>query len=338
MNRHSRMFVAVGVVAFLVGVGGFAATRFLTPATEIADAGHCAAVPSTSTAPPDATTGMILIDGGQFTMGSDVSHPEERPARIATVGSFWIDRHEVTNAEFAAFVAATGYVTAAERPLDPALYPGIDPELLKPGAMVFVMPESVADQVDISQWWQYLAGADWRHPEGPGSSIEGRLLHPVVHVTRDDALAYAQWLGRDLPTEAEWEFAARGGIDAADYVWGDEKVPEGEWQANAWQGVFPVINQVIDGYEGTAPVGCYDANGYGLYDMAGNVWELTKDDYADSRGPQPGMAVIKSGSYLCSEDFCFRYRPSARQPAALDVGASHTGFRTVLRVDDGGAG
>ncbi|MEX2298384.1 MAG: formylglycine-generating enzyme family protein [Dongiaceae bacterium] len=338
MNRRSRIFVAVAAVALLGGMGGLAATHFLTPATELADAGRCAAIQSASLPAAGAPSGMVLIEGGPFTMGSDVRHPEERPARTATVASFWIDVHEVTNAEFAAFVAATGYVTMAERPLDPAAYPGVDPDLLKPGAMVFVMPESVTDMIDIGQWWRYVPGADWRHPEGPDSSIEGRETHPVVHVTRDDALAYAQWLGRDLPSESEWEFAARGGLDGADYSWGDEEVPDGHWQANAWQGVFPVINQVVDGYEGTAPVGCYGANGYGLYDMAGNVWELTKDDYADIRGPQPGMAVIKGGSYLCSNDFCFRYRPSARQPAALDVGASHTGFRTVLRVDDGDAG
>lgn len=229
-------------------------------------------------------------------MGSDDSHPEERPARIATVGPFWIDRHEVTNAEFATFVAATGYVTVTERAVDATAYVGVDPIFLESGAIVFVAPESVSDMIDIGQWWRYVPGADWRHPEGPPSSIEGRLLHPVVHVTRDDALAYAHWLGRDLPTEAEWEFAARGGLEAADYIWGDEKVPEGEWQANAWQGVFPVINQVIDGYEGTAPTGCFAANGYGLHDMAGNVWELTKDDYVDIRGPQPGMGVIKGGS------------------------------------------
>ncbi|MDZ4735129.1 MAG: formylglycine-generating enzyme family protein [Rhodospirillaceae bacterium] len=280
---------------------------------------------------------MVRIDGGRFTMGSDEFHPEEMPLRNVEVGPFWIDRHEVTNAQFAAFVEATGYVTVTGRPADPVANPGIDPALLVPGAIVFEAPEGVTDMVDIGQWWRFVPGADWRHPEGPESSIEGRESHPVVHVTREDALAYAHWLGRDLPTEAEWEFAARGGIEGADFVWGDEEVPQGQWQANGWQGVFPVINQVMDGYEATAPVGCFDANGFGLYDMAGNVWEIVKDDYSDRRGPQPGMTVIKGGSYLCSDDFCLRYRPAARQPAALDVGTSHVGFRTVLRTDDVGA-
>ena len=285
----------------------------------------------------DATVGghddMVRLEGGQFTMGTYGFHPEEAPPRSAEVGSFWIDRYEVTNAEFAAFVAATGYVTQAERPADPAANPGIDPALLVPGAVVFVAPASVTDMVDISQWWQYVPGADWRHPQGPDSSIEGRENHPVVNVTREDALAYAHWLGRDLPTEAEWEFAARGGIADADYAWGDEKLPGGKWQANAWQGVFPVIDKVEDGYAGTAPVGCFAANGFGLYDMAGNVWELTKDDYADMNGPQPNMVVIKGGSYLCADNFCFRYRPAARQPASFDVGTTHIGFRTVQRVE-----
>ncbi|MEX0808147.1 MAG: formylglycine-generating enzyme family protein [Dongiaceae bacterium] len=281
---------------------------------------------------------MVFIPGGRFTMGSEFGGPEEGPVRSVDVAPFHIDRHEVTNAQFAAFVEATGYVTDAERPVDPSAYPGVDPEFLKPGAIVFVAPDSVTNMSDIGQWWRYMPGANWRNPEGPGSTIENREMHPVVHITRDDALAYARWLGRDLPTEAEWEFAARGGIDAADYVWGNEEVPQGEWQANAWQGVFPVINQAIDGYAGAAPIGCFSANKYGLYDMAGNVWEIVKDDYVDMRGPQPGMGVIKGGSFLCSDDFCFRYRPAARQPAALDVGTSHVGFRTVLRPSGDQAG
>lgn len=275
--------------------------------------------------------GMIEIRGGQFRMGSNRHFPEERPERQAEVRPFWIDRHEVTNAQFAAFVAATGHVTVAERPVDPKLFPGAPPELLQPGGFVFHQPEGNVAASDFRQWWRYRPGANWRHPEGPGSGIAERMNHPVVHVAHEDALAFARWLGRDLPTEAEWEFAARGGLDGKEYVWGNEKTPAGVWQANVWQGRFPVSNQLLDGFPGTAPVGCFDVNGYGLADMAGNVWELTADDYADLRGRQAGMKVVKGGSHLCSDNYCFRYRPSARQPAAMDSGTSHIGFRTIVR-------
>jgi len=265
-------------------------------------------------------------------MGSEKHHPEERPARSVTVGDFWIDRTEVTNTEFAAFVAATGYVTVVERPVDPVKYAAAPPELRSPGSIVFRQPNTIANLVDPRQWWAYVPGTSWRHPEGPGSSIDDRLDHPVVHVTHADALAYARWRGNDLPTEAEWEFAARGGLDGKAYTWGDEKLPGGTWQANTWQGIFPLSNQIADGYEGTAPVGCYQPNGYGLFDMAGNVWEITADDYRDLRGPQPEMKVVKGGSHLCADNFCYRYRPSGRQPASIDVGASHIGFRTIRRI------
>lgn len=283
----------------------------------------------------DARAGMTLIQGGRFQMGSDRHFPEERPARPAEVGRFLIDRHEVTNAQFALFVDATGYVTVAERPVDAARYPGAPADLLKPGGFVFHPPSNMVSASDYRQWWRYRPGASWRHPDGPGSTYRDRLNHPVVHVTHEDALAYARWLGRDLPTEAEWEFAARGGLEGAEFVWGDEKTPSGVWQANVWQGRFPMSNQLLDGFAGTAPVGCFDVNGYGLADMAGNVWELTADDYADRRGPQPGMKVVKGGSHLCADNYCFRYRPSARQPAAMDSGTSHIGFRTVLRLKGG---
>lgn len=334
--RHRFRILTFGFLAVLLcAVSGWLAIPVLAsdPVTDATAVANCVAATE-----PDATPdgdGMVAIPGGTFVMGSETFHPEEMPLRSATVGPFLIDRHEVTNAQFAAFVDATGYVTVAERPLDPADYPGVDESLLVPGSMVFVMPERVADMEDLSQWWRYVAGANWRHPEGPDSTIEGRKNYPVVHVTREDALAYARWLGRDLPTEAEWEFAARGGLDRAEYVWGDEAVPDDAWQTNAWQGMFPIVNFVDDGFAGAAPVGCFAPNGYGLFDMAGNVWELTRDDYADRRGPQPGMGVIKGGSFLCADNFCFRYRPAARQPAALDTGASHTGFRTVLRSSTG---
>lgn len=274
----------------------------------------------------------VRIRGGSFLMGSDRNHPEERPQRPVSVGDFWIDTCEVTNAQFAAFVKATGYVTVAERPVDPAKYPGATPEQLKPGSIVFKRPDSVAGMADFRQWWALTPGASWKNPEGPASSLEGRWNHPVVHVTHEDAQAYARWLGRELPTEAEWEYAARGGLDGKEYTWGDEKSPSGVWQVNAWQGIFPISNQLTDGYEGTAPVSCYMPNGYGLFDMAGNVWELTADDYADQRGIQPAMKVVKGGSHLCADNFCYRYRPSARQPASTDTGASHIGFRTIKRM------
>jgi formylglycine-generating enzyme len=278
-----------------------------------------------------ADAGMVSVPGGRFAMGSDRHFPEERPQRMVQVGSFKIDRHEVTNAQFAAFVAATGYVTVAERPVDAAKYPGAPPELLQPGGFVFEQPKTETLANDFRAWWRYRPGAFWRAPEGPGSTLEGRLNHPVVHVAHEDAAAYATWLGRDLPTEAEWEFAARGGLEAAEYVWGHEKTPSGTWQANVWQGRFPMSNRLLDGFPGTAPVGCFETNGYGLADMAGNVWELTRDDYVDRRGAQPGMKVAKGGSHLCADNYCFRYRPSARQPAATDSGTVHIGFRTVLR-------
>ena len=295
------------------------------------------------------TAGMTWIGGGTFTMGADDQHPEERAAHGVTIGGFWIDRHEVTNAEFAGFVGATGYRTLAERGLDPKDYPGMPPELLVPGSMVFFVPERLADMADISQWWRYVPGADWRHPQGPGSSIEGKASHPVVHVAYEDAAAYAEWAGRRLPSEAEWEGAARGGLDGAAYTWGNSYDPVEGWKANSWQGSFPQRDEVLDGHHGTAPVGCFEANGYGLFDMAGNVWEWTADWYVpgfapapvtDPAGPDMVQAaaaapdrlprrVIKGGSWLCAPDFCARYRPAARQPMDADLGASHIGFRTV---------
>lgn len=303
--------------------------------------------------------GMVNITGGTFRMGSDKHYPEERPAHIVTVDGFWMDRYAVTNAGFAAFVAATGYVTFAERPLDPALYPGAKPELLTPGSAVFRAPGRSIGPAHMRDWWTYVPGASWRHPDGPRTTIVGREYEPVVHVAFEDAVAYAQWAGKDLPTEAEWEFAARGGLDGAEFCWGGEFAPNGRWMANTWQGEFPWQNLVQDGFAGRAPVGSFPENGYGLFDMAGNVWQWTKDWYSfghshgpdqpcctprnprgvdeaqsyDSAQPGPRIArrVIKGGSYLCAPNYCRRYRPAARYPQAIDTTTSHIGFRCVLR-------
>jgi formylglycine-generating enzyme required for sulfatase activity len=293
---------------------------------------------------------MVWIKGGTFLMGSNDAYEEEKPQRYATVSSFWIDRTEVTNAQFAAFVAATGYRTVAERGLSAMDYPDLPPEARVPGSMVFFEPDARQRvRMDITSWWRYVPGADWRHPSGPGSSIDGKDNHPVVHVAFQDAEAYAKWAGRSLPTEAEWEFAARGGLDGKDFAWGDQQTPQGQWMANTWQGFFPFKDDKSDGYHGTAPVGCFAANGYGLFDMIGNVWEWAVDWYrpghrfadgdVDPKGPSmmtpgPGgpLHVIKGGSWLCSANYCARYRPAARQPEEADLGASHIGFRTVLRV------
>jgi formylglycine-generating enzyme required for sulfatase activity len=300
-----------------------------------------------------STAGMVLIPAGAFQMGAQPMRPEEGPERTTRIGSFWIDRTEVTNADFARFVKATGYVTLAERPLDPHVYPQLSGDQLRPSGIVFVGSDRAAGP-DPSQWWRVVQGADWRHPQGPGSSIAGKDALPVVQVGWDDALAYARWLGRDLPTEAEWEYAAQGGRQhATRFVWGDEPLDPKTPQANVWEGIFPVEDSGADGYKAlAAPVGCYPPNGYGLYDMAGNVWEWAKDWYrpnlapggdADPEGPRetvafdpgdPGVRkhVIKGGSFLCSPNYCYRYRPAAREPGPSDTGENHIGFRTVLRV------
>jgi sulfatase modifying factor 1 len=303
--------------------------------------------------------GMVWVPGGSFRMGSDHRYPEEAPAHRVAVDGFWMDPHTVTNAEFADFAAATGYRTVAERPLDPVDYPGAKPELLKPGALVFQKAAGPVDKRNLKNWWSYVPGANWRHPMGPGSGIEGLDDHPVVHVAYEDAEAYAAWVGKALPTEAEWEFAARGGLDGATYCWGDEFEPDGRPMANTWQGEFPWQNLLKDGFERTSPVGSFPANGYGLFDMAGNVWEWTSDWFAARHpadaakaccvpknprgGPiegsyeprQPNVRiprkVVKGGSFLCSPSYCLRYRPAARQPQMIDSAMSHIGFRCIDR-------
>ena len=267
-----------------------------------------------------APEGRAAIPGGAFTRGAGAIYPEERPAAEASVAPFWIDAGEVTNARFAAFVRDTGYVTVAERAPDPALHPDIPAEALVPGSAVFALMGPDGDGV-----WRFTPGASWRAPEGPGSDTEGLGDHPVAHVAYEDAGAFAAWAGGRLPTEAEWEYAARGGLPDAAYEWGDtapDDLPER--RANTWQGVFPLIDTGADGHRGIAPVGCYAPNGYGLYDMTGNVWEWTAD--AD---PATNTGVIKGGSYLCAENYCRRYRPAARHGQELDFGTSHLGFRVA---------
>ena len=301
--------------------------------------------------------GMVWIPGGTFRMGSDHHYPEEAPAHQVTVDGFWIDPHPVTNAEFARFVRATRYATVAERPADPARYPGARPELLGPASSVFRSPDHPVPLTDPYQWWTYVPGADWRHPDGPGSSIKRKPDHPVVHVAWADVEAYAAWAGKAVPTEAEWEFAARGGLDGAEFAWGDELTPGGRWMANTWQGDFPLHNTAEDGYVGTAPVGRYPANGYGLVDMIGNVWEWTVDWYqahvetshacctvANPRGGDRDRSayprdpakvprrVMKGGSHLCAPTYCRRYRPPARMAQPVDTSTSHLGFRCIVRA------
>jgi formylglycine-generating enzyme required for sulfatase activity len=298
--------------------------------------------------PTQPTAGMVFITGGAFRMGALPMHDEEGPPRDETVGDFWIDATEVTNAQFARFVSATNYVTLAERSLDPALYPGVPRAQLAASSLVFVQPDGPVSLANPGAWWRVVPGANWRHPMGPGTSIEGRDNLPVVHVAYDDALAYARWAGRDLPTEAEWEYAARGSLPEARYTWGDD--PPGAGSANVWQGVFPVADTGEDGYRARAsPVGCFERNGFGLYDMAGNVWEWTstwyrpgigdiepsRSDAFDPAEPAVPKHVAKGGSFLCADNYCLRYRPAARTAGPPDSGSSHIGFRTIVRAPTG---
>ncbi len=267
---------------------------------------------------------MVWIPGGTFNMGSAAFRPEEAPVRARAVAGFWIDSHDVTNAQFARFVRETGYVTVGERR----------------GSLVFAMPRNVGNLDDLSQWWRLVGGADWRHPEGPSSDLAHRQEHPVVHVALADAQAYARWAGRVLPSEAQWELAARGGGDGEAFAWGAEPDTDDAPRANRWRGIFPVLNLGSAGYKGTSPVGCFPPNPYGLYDMTGNVWQWTRDAWTDDHRADAGAVVapapfhvIKGGSFLCAANFCQRYRPAARQPGDTTSGASHIGFRTVLSAN-----
>ncbi len=299
---------------------------------------------------------MVLIPDGQFMMGSDNHYPEEAPAHRVSVRSFWIDRSPVSNRDFEIFVKETGYVTLAERPADPSNYPGALPEMLAPSSTVFRKPAGPVDMGNHYNWWTYVPGANWRHPRGPASSISKLRDHPVVHVALEDVEAYARWAGLDIPTEAEWEFASRGGIDGAEFAWGDEMTPGGVHMANTWQGDFPYRNTMEDRFEYTSPVGSYPPNGYGLNDAIGNVWEWTSDWYQDHSkidspcctasnprgGSQEASAdprdqtqiprkVTKGGSHLCAPNYCRRYRPAARMAQPIDTSTSHLGFRLVFR-------
>jgi formylglycine-generating enzyme required for sulfatase activity len=344
----SRLVIGSAGCAALLGLSIAAFAIGIEPKNPaVAEVGSCGAYAGIP-AGNDDTAGMAFIAGGTFRMGSERHEPEERFIHAVRVDGFWIDRHEVTNAQFRQFVEATGYRTLAERGLDPGQHRGMSAELLAPGSVVFIPPTDVRRGGRITQWWQYVAGANWRQPAGPGSTIEGRDNHPVVHIAYEDAFAYARWRGRTLPTEAQWEFAARGGRDGED-DWSSAFDPDGKPIANTWQGLFPVINTQDDGYAGTAPVGCFKPNGYRLYDMIGNVWEWTSDWYRPGHpreaaenptGPdfrmmrvavgQPASRVIKGGSYLCASNYCARYRPAARHAQEVNLSAAHLGFRTVL--------
>ena len=302
---------------------------------------------------------MVRVPGGTFLMGSDDFYPEERPAHRVFVDEFLMDAHPVTVAAFARFVEATGHVTVAERPPDPAVYPGIEPSLLVPGSLVFRPPAHPVSLRDPRLWWAYVPDACWHRPDGPGSTAEGRETHPATHVAYEDAAAYAAWAGKALPTEAEWERAARGGLEGAMFTWGDEHAPGGRAMANVWQGEFPWRNLATDGWVGTSPVGAYPPNGHALFDMAGNVWEWTSDFFTPRHPPDADKAccvprnpriesaewsraagqagghiprrVLKGGSHLCAPSYCLRYRPAARQGEAVETSTSHIGFRCIVR-------
>jgi formylglycine-generating enzyme len=308
---------------------------------------------------PSPEPDMVWVPGGAFLMGSDDFYPEERPVHPVTVDGFWMDRFEVTVADFRRFVQATRYVTVAERPPNPADYPGADPKLLAPGSLVFRKTRGPVRLDNYRNWWEWVLGADWKRPEGPGCNVQGRARHPVVQVSYEDVEAYAIWAGKALPSEAEWEFAARGGLEGAVFAWGNQFTPKGRMMVNSWQGEFPWQNLRTDGFEGTSPVGTFHPNGYGLFDMTGNVWEWTCDFYTprhagdvapccapvNPRITSPDQSydhgqtweriprrVTKGGSYLCAPNYCLRYRPAARQPQMVESSTTHIGFRCIVRV------
>jgi formylglycine-generating enzyme required for sulfatase activity len=303
---------------------------------------------------------MHLIAGGSFLMGSEDFYPEEKPVRRTSVGRYWIDEHPVTNRQFAEFVEATGYTTVAETAPDVRDYPGMLDEMAKPGSAVFTPPPGPVPLNNPGTWWRYIFGASWRHPLGPDGGIDDIMDHPVVQIAYQDAKAYAKWARKQLPTEAEWEFAARGGLEGKNFAWGDQLVPDGRMMANYWQGQFPWQNTCDDGFFRTSPVRAFPANGYGLYDMIGNVWEWTDEWYSTEtiesdkpccgppRARRARMAesfdpctpdlkiprrVLKGGSHLCAANYCQRYRPAARYAHPIDSPTSHVGFRCVLRID-----
>lgn len=328
-----------------------AAPAATSPARASGPAAHVNATP----APDPAPAGMVWIPGGTFSMGcEDCGMPDALPVHLVTVDGFWMDRTPVTNAEFERFVQATNYLTVAERPLDPGDFPGVPPDKLVPGSAIFVPTSTPVPLDNPLQWWRYTPGANWKHPAGPRSSLKGRQDHPVVHVAFEDAVAYAKWAGRRLPTEAEFEFAARGGLDRQKYPWGNDMHPGGKAAANTWQGQFPARDMAEDGYLGTSPVTAFAPNGFDLHDMGGNVWQWCADWYrpdaysaraqagaaaarnppgpVDSFDPQePGAAkrVTRGGSYLCTEQYCARYLVGSRGKSEISSGTSNLGFRLV---------
>ncbi len=363
MKKLLLAFLAAAVAAFAVRSVLRETREAAAEKAAAARAAERTGQPGPPQPPGRAPDGMRWIPGGEFTMGGGgpLSRPEEQPRHRVRVGGFWIDEHEVTNAEFRQFVAATHYLTTAERPIDwnelrqqlPPGTPKPADEKLRPGSLVFAPPAGPVRLDDVHGWWKWTPGASWQHPEGPQSDLGGRENHPVVHVSWHDAAAYAGWAGKRLPTEAEWEFAARGGMDEKPFTWGDEPFSERRPQANIWQGDFPHRNSAADGFAGTAAVGSFPPNGYSLYDMAGNVWEWCADWYDPAayarldprtvlenptgpsrsfnpRNPRELQRSQRGGSFLCSDSYCSRYRPGARQGCSPDTGMSHVGFRCVL--------
>ena len=337
---RGRWAGVLALTALLLAAGAWWASGTHTDTRARAERLACAlAVPAAAASAPQP--GLVWVPPGSFELG-DTVYPEESPLQRRSVAGFWMDRTEVTNDEFAAFVLATGHVTVAERAVDTLKHPGLPPALQQAGAVVFVAPNEVQGRGDPTQWWRYTPGANWRHPGGPATHLQGRGAFPVVAVTLEDAQAYARWKGRSLPTEAQWEWAARAARPEP------PAAHEQPRQANTWQGLFPVLNSAEDGFVGLAPVGCYEANALGLHDMVGNVWELTADAWTPrhppAEAPPPDQVpaglpaasggtaqqVIKGGSFLCAPNYCMRYRAGARQPQDRDLGASHLGFRTIL--------
>lgn len=354
--RSRLLTAAAGVVAFLIV---FSVTKWFSAAPAVTNGSVSKAPPETRPSPVKSNSGMVWIEGGEFTMGTDaeLGWPDEKPAHRVRVDGFWIDETEVTNAQFRTFVEATGYVTTAEKaPSVEELLSQLPPgtaappkESLVAGSLVFTMTEGPVELQDFSQWWTWTPGANWKHPEGPDSNLDERDGHPVVHVSWDDAVAFATWARKRLPTEAEWEFAARGDLIDQPYVWGDDAPSDENIRANIWQGKFPHLNSKRDGFVRTAPARSFPANGFGLFDMAGNVWEWCADAYdhraytrrakqavvvnplvdrsADPRNPRITSRAQRGGSFLCNDSYCSRYRPSARHGLAPDTGMSHVGFR-----------
>ena len=335
-NRSALILVGIVVSGF-----GLGAVWVYKEAVEVKGRRNQRAVESNA-----EMSDMVWIPAGKFTMGATDGQNDEGPLHDVKIAGFWMDKTEVTNEQFEKFVKATGYVTIAERKPDAKLFPGVPEDKLVPGSIVFTPQPDTTDLSDHMQWWSYVPGASWQHPEGANSTISGRMKHPVVQVCWDDAVAYCQWAGKRLPSEAEWECAARGGVNHAHFVWGNDANPGGRWMMNNWQGRFPNEDRREDGFAGPAPVASFPPNGYGLYDMAGNVWEWCADWYLpdyyakspheNPHGPdtsfdpnEPGVwkRVTRGGSWMCSDLYCKGYRPSARMKTSPDTGLQHTGFR-----------